>query len=65
MRTVYSTTKPRWSDTKAIVKAKYLQALNDGPTDGTEGQEITYPDTENRFADTSKITWDKILQTVN
>lgn len=26
---------------------------------------ITYPDTENRFHDTSKITLDKILQALN
>lgn len=65
MITIYSTTKPRWSDSKAIVKAKWLQSMREGPSDGGESQVITYADTENRFFDTQKITLDKILQKEN
>lgn len=65
MITIYSTTKPRWSDTRAITKGKWLQAMRDGPSDGGESQVITYPDTENRFYDTDFITLQKILQEEN
>lgn len=65
MITIYSTTKPRWSDSKAITKAKWLQSLREGSSDGGESQVITYPDTELRFHDSRKITLDKILQKEN
>lgn len=65
MTTVYSTTKPRWSDTKAITKGKWLQSLRDGASDGGESQVITYPSTEVFYHDSRKITLDKILQKEN
>lgn len=65
MITVYSTTKPRFSDTKAITKGKWLQALRDGSSDGGESQVITYADTQNRHWDSEHITFQKILQEAN
>lgn len=65
MITVYSTTKPRWSDTKAITKGKWLQSMRDGPSDGGESQVITFEDTENRYYDSEHITYQKILQEAN
>jgi hypothetical protein len=65
MNVIYSTTKPRWSDTRAITKGKWLQSMRDGASDGGESQVITYPDTENRFHDTDHITLQKILQHEN
>lgn len=64
MRANYSTTQPRKYDTKAIAKAKWLQALNDGGSDDGSGA-IIYSDTENRWHDTKLITLQKILQQQN
>lgn len=62
MYTVYSTTRPRRSDTKFIAKAKWLQLLTSGATNGGESGVITYADTLPRWHDTRVLTLQKILQ---
>lgn len=62
MYTIYSTTRPRRSDTKAIAKGKWLQLLTSGATNGGESGVVTFADTLPRYWDTKLINLQKILQ---
>lgn len=62
MYTIYSTTRPRRYDTKAIAKGKWLQLVTSGATNGGTAAVVTYADTLPRFYDTELITLQKILQ---
>lgn len=62
MYTIYSTTRPRRSDTRAIAKGKWLQLLTSGASNPGDSGVVTYPDTLPRYWDTKLITLQKILQ---
>lgn len=62
MYTIYSTTRPRRTDTKAIAKAKWLQLLTSGATNPDSHGVVTYSDTLPRFYDTELIALQKMLQ---
>lgn len=62
MYTIYSTTRPRRSDTKAIAKAKWLQLLATGAVNPGDSGVVTYSDTLPRFYDTELIALQKMLQ---
>lgn len=60
MRTVYSTTRATWHDTKAIAKAKWNQQLQ-SPSAARAGMIAEPPRTENTFHDTRLVVLQKII----
>lgn len=60
MRTIYSTTRAGWSDTRAIAKAKWNQQLT-APSAARAGMIAEPPTTENKFHDTKLIVLQKII----
>lgn len=64
MQTVYSTTRPRKYDTKAIAKGKWLQITNGSKSDDGSGR-VDYSTTVPTFYDTELNTVQKIIQKLN
>lgn len=64
MQTVYSTTRPRKYDTKAIAKGKWLQITNGSKASDNSGR-IDFSTTTTQYYDTELITVQKIIQKLN
>jgi hypothetical protein len=62
MRTIYSSTCPRFTDTKAISKAKWNQILTTGATPTRISGSVYYDNTALTFHDTKASILQKILQ---
>jgi len=62
MKTIYSTTCPRFHDTKAIAKAKWNQILNQGASPTRISGSMFYDNVAVTFHDTKLSVLQKILQ---